>query len=82
MYSISSTIKMLFTNQQGKKIDRNCVSGKHALQIYTITTTLHYTQDILFMGSQLWWAFFSFSGSPSSCYFIFYICSINLYCTL
>jgi len=53
MYSISSTIKMLFTNQQGKKIDRNCVSGKHALQIYTITTTLHYTQDILFMGSQL-----------------------------
>jgi len=34
------------------------------------------------VGSQLWWAFFCFSGSPSSCYFIFYICSINLYCTL
>ena len=25
---------------------------------------------------------FCFSGSPSSCYFIFYVCSINLYCTL
>jgi len=25
---------------------------------------------------------FCFSGSPSSCYFIVYICSINLYCTL
>jgi len=25
---------------------------------------------------------FGFSGSPASCYFIFYICSINLYCTL
>jgi len=34
------------------------------------------------MGSQLWWAFVCFSGSPSSCYFILYIFSINLYCTL
>jgi len=54
-----------------------CVSVCCSLGVQRIRVHL-----CLLWAAGLWWAFFCFSGSPSSCYFIFYICSINLYCTL